>query len=103
MGVILQDPTANFKCTSVTDHLLQLSAPKIWNGLLDYVRKEDDFDKFKRLIKTHYFKEAYSGLSWAIVGFYFVLSSSLFTSYLVWVILNYLLGKKCNKWLSFSI
>ena len=63
MGVILQDPTANFKCTSVTDHLLQLSAPKIWNGLLDYVRKEDDFDKFKRLIKTHYFKEAYSGLS----------------------------------------
>ena len=24
MGVILQDPTANFKCTPVTDHLLQL-------------------------------------------------------------------------------
>ena len=31
--------------------------------ILDYIRKEFDFDKFKRLIKTHYFKEAYSDLS----------------------------------------
>ena len=28
--------------------------------ILDYIRKKIDFDKFKRLIKTHYFKEAYS-------------------------------------------
>ena len=45
------------------DRSFTAAAPKIWNGLLDFVRKEDDFDKFKRLIKTHYFKEAYSGLS----------------------------------------
>ena len=40
-----------------TDHLLQL-LKKIWNGLPDYIRKENDFDMFKRLIKTNYFKEA---------------------------------------------
>ena len=40
-----------------------LASPKIWNGLPDYIRKENDFDKFKRLIKTQYFKEAYSDLS----------------------------------------
>ena len=77
------------------------AAPKIWNGLPDYIRKENDLDKFKT--QTHCFKEAYSDLSWAIIGFYFLLLSSLFTSYLLWVMLNYLLGRKCNNWLSFSI
>ena len=39
------------------------AAPKIWNDLQDYIREENDFDKFKRLIKTYYFKEAYNDLS----------------------------------------
>ena len=82
MGVILQDPTAKFKCT-LGDRSFPAAAPKKWNGLPDYIKKENDFDKFKRLIKTHFFKEAYSDLSLAIVGFYFLLLSSLFTSYLV--------------------
>ena len=40
-----------------------LASPKTWNGLPDCIRKENDFDKFKRLIQTHYFKKAYSDLS----------------------------------------
>ena len=62
VGVILQDHTAKFKCTLV-DRLFTAAAPKIWNGLPDYIKKENDFDMFKRLIKTHYFKEANSDLS----------------------------------------
>ena len=62
VGVILQDPTAQFICT-LGDISFTAAAPKIWNGLLDYIRKVDDFDMFKRLIKTHYFKEANSDLS----------------------------------------
>ena len=59
---ILQDHTAKFKCTLV-DRSFTAAAPKIWNGLPDYIKKENDFDMFKRLIKTHYFKEANSDLS----------------------------------------
>ena len=77
MGVILHDPTAKFK-RSFGERSFTAAAPKIWKGLLDYIRKENDFDKLKRLIKTYYFKEAYSDLSWAIVGFYFLLLSSIF-------------------------
>ena len=60
--VILHDPTAKFKCT-LGDRSFTAAAPKIWYGLPDYIRKENDFDEFKRLIKTHYLKEAYSDLS----------------------------------------
>ena len=65
LGVILFDPTDKLKCT-VGDRSFTAAAPKIWNGLPDYIRKENDFDKFKRLItfnETHYFKDAYSDLS----------------------------------------
>ena len=96
VGVILHDPTANFKCT-LGDRSFTAAAPKIWNGLADYIKKGNDFNKFKRLIKTYYFKDAYSDLSWVIVGFSFQLLSSVFTSYLLSVILNFLLGRKCNN------
>ena len=62
MGVILQDPSAKFKCT-LGDRSFTAASPKIWNGLPAYTKKENDFDKFKRLIGTHYFKKAYSALS----------------------------------------
>ena len=42
MGVLLHDPTVKFKCT-------------LGDGLADYIKKENDFDQFKRLIKTYYF------------------------------------------------
>ena len=62
MGVILNDPTAKFKMDS-WDRSFTAATPKIWYGLSDYIRKENDFDKFKILIKTLYFKEAHSDLS----------------------------------------
>ena len=62
VGVILQDPTAKFKCT-LGGRSFTATAPKIWYGLPDYIRKENDFDTFNRLIKTHYFKEVYNDLS----------------------------------------
>ena len=62
MGVILHDPTAKFN-RSLGDRSFTAAAPKIWNGLPDHIGKENDFYKFKRLIKTYYLKEAYSDLS----------------------------------------
>ena len=53
MGVILQDPTAKFKCT-LGDRSFTAAAPKIWNGLPDYIRKENDLiclrDSLRRTI-----------------------------------------------------
>ena len=53
VGVILQDPTAKFKCT-LGDRSFTAAAPKIWNGLLDYIRKENDLiclrDSLRRTI-----------------------------------------------------
>ena len=64
MGVILHDPTIKFKCTlGDRSFSITAAAPKIWNGLADYIKKESDFDQFKRLIKSYYFKEVYSDLS----------------------------------------
>ena len=60
VGVILQNPTSKFKGT-LGDISFTAPAPKIWNGLPDYIRKENDLDKFKT--QTHCFKEAYSDLS----------------------------------------
>ena len=62
ISIILEDPTAKFKCT-LRDRSFTAAVPKIWNGLPDYIRKENCFDMFKRLIKTLYFKEANSDLS----------------------------------------
>ena len=42
VGVILQDPIAKFKCT-LRERSFTAAAPKIWNGLPDYIRKENDF------------------------------------------------------------
>ena len=65
------------------DRSFTAAAPRIRKGFPEYIRKKNDFDEIKRLIKTHYFKEAHSYLSLAIVGFYFLLLCSLFTSYLL--------------------
>ena len=58
VGVILQDPIAKFKCTlRDRDHLLQLLqryGTVYWTTL----GKRMILDMLKRIIKTHYFKEA---------------------------------------------
>ena len=53
VGVILQDPTAKFNCT-LGDRSFPAAAPKKWNSLPDYIRKENNFDKLKRLIRAIY-------------------------------------------------
>ena len=50
VAVILHDTTVKFKC-SLGDRSFGAAAQKIWNGLAAYIKKENDFDKFKRLIK----------------------------------------------------
>ena len=62
VSVILHDPIAKFKRT-LGDRSFTAAALKIWNGLPDYIMKENDFDKFKNLINTYYFEEASSDLS----------------------------------------
>ena len=53
MGVILYDPNVKFKCT-LGDRSFTAAAPKIWNGLADYIDKENDLislrDSLRRTI-----------------------------------------------------
>ena len=42
VGFILQDPIAKFKCT-FGHRSFTAAAPKIWKGLPDHIRKENDF------------------------------------------------------------
>ena len=51
MGVFCMTLSLSSNALLGTDYLLQL-LQFMWNGLMDYIRKENDFDKFKRLIKT---------------------------------------------------
>ena len=61
MGVLLHDPTVKFKCT-LGDRSFTAAAPKIWNGLADYIKKENDFDQFKRTHQDVLFERGlYSG------------------------------------------
>ena len=57
VGVILQDPTAKFKCTLMrTDRLLQL-LQRYGTVYRTPLGKRMILNMLKRLIKTHYFKE----------------------------------------------
>ena len=58
VGVILQDPIAKFKCTlRDRENLLQL-LQRYGTVCSTTLGKRKILDMFKRLIKTHYFKEA---------------------------------------------
>ena len=57
-GIVLHDPSAKFKRT-LGNRSFAAAAPKIWNNLPEYIRNEGNFNKFKSLLKTHYFREAY--------------------------------------------
>lgn len=60
-GTVLQDPSAKLKHI-LANRSFTAAAPKTWNNLPNYIRKEDNFDKFKSLLNNHYFREAYSNL-----------------------------------------
>jgi hypothetical protein len=61
-GIVLHDPTGRFKLT-LGHRSIKAAAPKTWNNLPDYIMKEDNCNKFKSLLKTHYFREAFSNLT----------------------------------------
>ena len=43
--------TLPLRSNALLETTFTAAAPKILNGLPDYIRKDNDFDKFKRLIK----------------------------------------------------
>ena len=57
-GLLLQPITLKTKKT-LGDRSFSVAATKLWNSLPIDIRQEDNFIKFKVLIKTHLFKKAY--------------------------------------------
>ena len=56
-GVTLDTPFNRRK--SLADRDLSYAAAKYWNDLPDHIRTADDINKFKSLLKTHFFKLAF--------------------------------------------
>ena len=60
-GIMLHDPTAKFKRT-LGNRSFTPAAPKTWNSLPAYIRNETNWNNFKCLLKTYYFREAFNNL-----------------------------------------
>jgi len=54
----LVEPTA--RLANYGDRAFQVCAPKLWNQLPLYIRQAATVDAFKRLLKTHIFRQTYS-------------------------------------------
>ena len=59
---LLKCPTFKSLAT-LGDNSFTCAAPKLWNNLPRDVRNASNLDHFKRLLKTHQFREAYSHCS----------------------------------------
>ena len=57
-GLMLQIPNVISKKT-LGDRAYMCAAPKLWNSLPYHVRNENDFNKFKILLKTYLFNLAF--------------------------------------------
>ena len=57
-GLILKYPSLNLKKTS-GDRAFSSAAPNLWNNLPLHIRLEDNFERFKSLLKTHLFRLAF--------------------------------------------
>ena len=57
MGIILQTRTLTKK--TLGDHPFLAAAPKLWNGLPSQIRNEPNFNRFKGLLKTRFFRLAF--------------------------------------------
>ena len=57
--IMLQTPTLTKK--TLGDRAFLAAAPKLWNGpgLPSQIRKEPNFNRFKGLLKTHFFRLAF--------------------------------------------
>ena len=58
MGIMLQTPRTLTKKT-LGDRAFLAAAPKLWNGLPSQIRNEPNFNRFKGLLKTHFFRLAF--------------------------------------------
>ena len=58
-GLFLTFPTIKTRKT-LGDRAFCVAAPTVWNNLPKSIRKEQDFKKFKSLLKTFLFKTAYN-------------------------------------------
>ena len=58
MGIMLQTPRTVTKKT-LGGHAFLAVAPKLWNGLPSQIRNETNFNRFKGLLETHFFRLAF--------------------------------------------
>jgi len=58
-GMLLEEYNARSKKT-LGDGTFKTAGPKIWNILLEDIRMQDNYNIFKRQLKTHYFRLAYN-------------------------------------------
>ena len=56
-GVTLDTPFNRRK--SLADRGFSYATAKYWNDLLDHIKNADDINKFKSLLKTHFFRLAF--------------------------------------------
>ena len=54
-GLILKYPSLKLKKT-LGDRAFSSAAPNLWNNLPLHIRLEDNFERFKSLLKTHLFR-----------------------------------------------
>ena len=57
-GLILKYPSLKLKET-LGDRAFSSAAPNLWNNLPLHIRLEDNFERFKSLLKTHLFRLAF--------------------------------------------
>ena len=49
----------HYKYKTLGDRCFSSVAPTVWNALPIEIRKTESFDVFKRVLKTHFFREAF--------------------------------------------
>ena len=59
IGILLQPPNTVTKKT-LGDRAFSAAAPSLWNNLPLDIRNEVNFNKFKSLLKTHFFRAAFN-------------------------------------------
>ena len=56
-GILLKIPST---CKTFADKTFSVTGPKVWNNLPADIRLTMDYDRFKKELKTHYFRECYN-------------------------------------------
>ena len=56
-GTLLKIPSTR---RTFADKTFSVTGPKVWNNLPADIRLTMDYDRFKKELKTHYFRECYN-------------------------------------------